>query len=101
MLDRIRRGRWFQVQTEEEHTWLKRFGLLADCQDRTAARVQKGEWEGPGKYLRMSYQQKCPRGCCYDSVNKVLSANDVASAVKEEMRALAQILKEARHNGSY
>ena len=33
--------------------------------------IKKGEWEGPGFYVKFGYAQSCPRGCCYDDVTEL------------------------------
>jgi len=88
-------GRWFDVANEQQFQNLKRCGRLTYEQFWTA-RVQIGTYEGPGRYLLLSYQQKCPRGCCYDSVYEVLSADDVIKESKEQMREYADLLKQAK-----
>lgn len=88
-------GRWFAVQDEEQHKILKQFGQ-PDGHWRLSARVQIGTYAGPGYYLVLQYSQPCPRGCCRDSVSEVLSAQDVASQVADQMRDLAGLLKRAR-----
>ena len=56
----------------------------------------KNNWTGPGKYMELVYQQRCPRGCCYDCAYEIVSADEVAAEVAREIRDLAEILKAAR-----
>jgi hypothetical protein len=98
MSRKIQNGRWFTVETKGQHDCLKAYGKTVKSANSSDhfARVQKGAWAGPGKYMLLSYEQRCPRGCCYDSVYEVLSAADVADDAKDQMRDLAGILKQAR-----
>jgi len=89
-------GRWFTLATKAEHDTVKRYGRLDRPPGWTMARVQIGQWNGPGRYLLLSYQQPCPRGCCTDDVCELIPAADVVEAVREEMRELAAVLKVAR-----
>jgi hypothetical protein len=93
---RFQDGRWFDVATKEQHDCLKRYGALAPPRQPWGARVQIGEWAGPGRYLLLQYHQRCPRNCCDDDVNNVYSAAEVAEAVRDDIRELAGILREAR-----
>jgi hypothetical protein len=80
----ILEGKWVYVGSE------KNFNVLQD------GRVNKGNYNGPGKYLLLEYQEKCPRGCCYDDVVELMSTSDVIYEVKEEMKDLANLLRTAR-----
>lgn len=88
-------GRWFDVANEKEHANLAACGKLT-YDSGNFARVQMGKYAGPGRYLLLSYQQRCPRNCCYDSVHEVLSAQEVVEETKEQMRELADLLKRAK-----
>jgi hypothetical protein len=96
-------GRWFDVANEQQHNNLKRCGKLAH-DSMLSARVQRGKYTGPGRYLLLRYQQRCPRklsrhslpNCCYDGVFEVLSSQEVVDELKEQMRELAELLKKAR-----
>jgi len=59
-------------------------------------RVQKINWDGPGWYYIFKYDQPCPRGCCRDNVFEAISASNWAAELAQEMKDLAQQLKEAR-----
>ncbi len=97
MSQRLQDGRWFDVKTEAQHTYLKRYGELKPPEPASGSyRVQYGKWSGPGKYLFLTYWQRCPRNCCDDSVGEVLSAQEVIEQTREEMRELAQVLKTAK-----
>ena len=90
-------GDWHTVANEQEHQNLKAFGRLKGRPlTHIPADVQLGEYSGPGEYLHLQYSQPCPRGCCRDSVRKVLSAADVTVEVVAEIRNLAQLLAHAR-----
>lgn len=88
-------GKWFDVLTQKQHQNLKRCGRL-EYDDRYTSRVQKGTYTGPGRYMVLSYEQRCPRGCCYDSVHEVVSASTIVEEVRQEITNLASILREAR-----
>lgn len=85
----MRNGNWVFLQTESE--------FKAQFKD---ARVHEGKWKGSGNYYRTSYTQKCPRGCCYDSVVELTFVTSQISLIKEEMQELASSLKEAREKGN-
>jgi hypothetical protein len=91
----IKRGTWFKVESEAQHKNLKACGKL-EYDSFWTSRVQIGTYDGPGWYKVLSYQQKCPRGCCYDSVHEVIPAADVENEIKDEMKELAWLLKEVR-----
>lgn len=88
-------GTWHEVKNEQEFNNVKRCGRLTYNPD-WQARVQIGTYAGPGKYLLLSYQERCPRNCCYDSVYEVLSAQQVVTEAKEQMREFAELLKRAK-----
>jgi len=48
-------------------------------------RVQRGKYLGPGKYLKLYYEQPCPRGCCYDTVIELLSSEEAKKEVLESL----------------
>lgn len=101
MSRRVQNGKWFYVATEEQHKSLKRYGKVVPPKpDIWSACVQIGEWVGPGKYMLMSYTQRCPRNCCDDSVFEVLTVNEVIELVRDEMRELAYVLKQAKEQGN-
>lgn len=59
-------------------------------------RVVKIDWNGPGWYFIYHYSQPCPRGCCHDDVFEAQSASARACEIQDEMRSLADDLREAR-----
>lgn len=91
-------GNWFTIQDEAQFNNLKAYGSVAAKRNGRDffARVQRGEYTGPGKYMLLQYSQRCPRNCCDDAVNEVLSASDVQEYAKEQIIELAKILKEAK-----
>ena len=91
----IRDGEWFEVASESEHAMLLEYGRLTPTTG-LSARIHHGEYVGPGRYMVLRYWQRCPRNCCDDDVIRVLSATDVMSRVRNEMRELADILKAAK-----
>jgi hypothetical protein len=90
-------GEWFHITSPEQHKILQEYGSL-DPENYSFARIQIGNYNGPGKYMLIQYKQRCPRNCCYDDVNEVLTAQDVAYEIKKEIIRLAEILKEAKQN---
>lgn len=90
----IRSGSWFVVESEEQFTLLKGYGKLEE-DSFGPARVQKGTYDGPGNYYIVQYAQSCPRGCCFDSVNEVLNAEDAISEIREEIEENVDVLREA------
>jgi hypothetical protein len=90
-------GRWFTVATKEQHDCLKRYGqLTVPPVLPMSARVQIGDWVGPGRYLLLRYSQRCPRNCCDDDVNNVCTVAEVLEAVREQMVELARVRRQAR-----
>lgn len=95
MSKNLRFGKWFEVKTLKEHENLKKCGSL-QYNEHGFARVQRGDYVGPGRYMLLQYDQRCPRNCCYDNVHEVIPAKHVASIIASEIRELAEILKQAR-----
>ncbi len=88
-------GKWFTVQNEQQHENLKSCGRLT-YDSFWSARVRIGKYQGPGRYLVLSYQQRCPRNCCDDSVCEVIPAADITDMAKEKIKELVDLIKEAR-----
>ncbi len=78
-------GRWHQFATEAQAR------LVAD-----GYRVRHLTWAGAGWYYVTTYEQRCPRNCCYDSVIRFDTAAERAAEVAEGMRELAEELRAAR-----
>jgi hypothetical protein len=53
-------------------------------------------WTGDGHYYVRTYSQRCPKGCCYDSVIELTTPEDEATEIKDQMKELAARLREAR-----
>lgn len=96
----LKDGRWLNVTSPEEHESLKGYGVLKP-KEYGFARVQIGNYNGPGKYMLLQYQQRCPRNCCYDDVNEVLTPEQVVSEAKKEIRELTELLREAGPQMAY
>lgn len=92
----IKNGRWVTIENEDQFKTLKKYGRLDVGGMDRAARVQMGNYEGPGDYYLLSYSQPCPRGCCYDDVYEVLTADEVVKEIVNEIRDLAADLRQAR-----
>lgn len=92
----IKNGRWFDVNSLEEHTSLKGYGSLTP-KEYGLARVQIGKFNGTGRYMLLRYSQRCPRNCCYDDVNELLTPDEVVEEAKKEISEVAAILKETGH----
>lgn len=58
--------------------------------------IIKNLWEGPGYYHIRLTSQRCPRGCCWDSVVVIESPTEVANRITRQMIHLADGLREAR-----
>lgn len=58
--------------------------------------VWRWEFTEPGWYYVTTGSQRCPRNCCYDSVIKMVKADDRAREVAEGMTQLAGELRGAR-----
>jgi hypothetical protein len=82
-------GRWFKIESPEQHANLKKYG---DPNTKTFwADIQIGEYIGPGQYMLVQYTT----GRCGDMVNKVLTPQEVAKEAREQIRELADVLKQA------
>ena len=84
----INNGRWASLQS------LEHFNKILTEDDWCV--IKKGEWSGPGWYWIFTYSQRCPRGCCYDSVIEAITAKELADELRESMIYLAQRLRDAR-----
>jgi hypothetical protein len=63
-------GRIIEVSSQEEaHTITRGY------------RVIDNKFTEPGRYMVLHYQQKCPRGCCYDDVCELISIKDVVEEI--------------------
>jgi hypothetical protein len=89
-------GRWFEIGNEAQFTNVSKYGEIIPREVASASRVRKGDFVGAGRYLLLSYEQPCPRGCCYDFVRELIPAGQVVDEVREEMRDLASILRKAK-----
>ncbi len=71
----------------------------AETMDKLAEgyRIRHLEWNEPGWYWNTVYNQKCPRGCCYDHVIKFISATGRVDELKHKIIAMAHELNTARH----
>lgn len=76
-------------------TW-KKFQYKKEHDAEMGGRVNQSEWKGPGSYYKLTYQQRCPRNCCYDDVCEMLTADEVKNEVIEKMKDCAILLREAR-----
>jgi hypothetical protein len=80
-------GRWHEVASEDEFNNLLTYATThpdeRDKCDRGV--VSKGTYDGPGKYLVMSYSQPCPKGCCHDWGYQALSQLDVRIEAREQV----------------
>lgn len=94
MSEEITSGTWFNVATEDQHDSLKSYGTLNQKANKWMANRQLGRWQGPGWYMLRQYQGGSP---CYDDINKVCSAREVAEEARELMRDLADVLKDAKN----
>jgi hypothetical protein len=81
----LERRQKFTITTEKDFDNLKKYGILnPDSDDRKfPARVQQGKWMGTGEYILLRYEQKCPRGCCYDDVNEILTVEQFNEIVNQ------------------
>jgi len=81
-------GTWFDIKTERDFDQILRYGRLDNTFYR--ARVQRGGWEGPGQYNLLQYTQRCPRNCCDDTVNELLSKRVFDALANEKIDWLAR-----------
>jgi len=90
-------GCWYDVKTFGQHEAIKEYGNRWDYTGyKTMSRVQIGNWQGEGRYLLLTYQQRCPRNCCYDNVHELISTKEVREEIKDQMKQLASVLKEIK-----
>lgn len=90
----IRNGEWIEAADEKE------FRAAQDGFDGSLA-----TWAGPGRYLRLTYQERCPRGCCCESVVELIHVDQVEQEARWEiedlrarMAADIKILEELQHD---
>ena len=91
-------GKWFDINSEADFKQIQSYGTLTK-KDWGSARVCKGDYAGPGKYLLLQYTQRCPHNCCYDDVNELLSAAEVAKEIEEGRQEFALLLDAAVGEG--
>jgi hypothetical protein len=92
----IQKGQWFELETEDELKMLIKYGQLKK-DSWGEARVQKCcDWNGPGKYYLLQYSQPCPRGCCSDAVNEVLTAEAATYEMSEALEGVAELIRAGR-----
>lgn len=48
-------------------------------------RVRDSKFSKPGRYMVLHYQQRCPRGCCYDDVCEIISIKDVVEEIVDDI----------------
>jgi hypothetical protein len=44
-------------------------------------RVRHNKFTQPGRYMILSYLQRCPRDCCYEDVCEIISIKDVVEEI--------------------
>lgn len=86
----IKDGRWFNIESAEQHKTLKECGNIVP--KLGFARVQIGTYTSPGRYMLLQYNVRCPRNCCYDNVNEVLTEQQVIDIALKEIIELYEIL---------
>ena len=89
----ISSGKWLDIKDEAQFNQFLAYGRLDN--NHYFARVQSGKWQGPGRYWLMQYSQRCPRNCCWDDVNELLSAKEVADELGEKIIEMNQQLEQA------
>jgi len=94
MRPQLTQGKWFRIKDEAEFDDIQRYGEYGRV--FSSADVQKGSWCGPGKYMFLSYSQKCPRGCCYDDVHELLTPSEVVDEIESKIGDLAAVLNTAK-----
>lgn len=94
---KLTEGRWFNIETAEQYESLLVYGRpdISDRNLRTRVQIGSG-FSGPGRYMLCQYKQRCPRNCCDDTVNDVLTADEVILAAIDEVRALTRVIRQAR-----
>jgi hypothetical protein len=86
----ISEGKWFEIGNHIEHKNLVSHGSICK-KDGYQARVQKGSFNGPGLYFLLQYSQPCPRGCCYDDVNEVLTEERAKGELADYIEELTEL----------
>lgn len=82
----------FRLVLEEAFERLKKYGTV-EPDSGFMSQVRRGEWKGPGRYFLLQYCQPCPKGCCHDSVNEVLTEEDYRQEVQGLIDRRTQDLK--------
>ncbi len=90
-------GKWFDVKNETEHYNLVNYGDI-NKENGWQARVAKGKFNGPGRYFLIQYTVPCPRGCCYDEINELLSESDAKYEIAKEIERGQQKLADLKES---
>jgi hypothetical protein len=81
---------WFETEQELKDYVAKNY---------SSCRIKDVQFVDKGSYYFFCYSQKCPRGCCYDGVVKIISAQEYLSILNEERREIDDIITQATKNG--
>lgn len=88
---------WHRFETEEEmKTASKDYDVYRWMARQHWIYGKKSAFVGPGWYWQETGQQRCPRGCCYDSFIDFTPASTRVEEIKEQMRELAEEIRQAR-----
>jgi len=72
---------------------VKEFRTEAELEEAASGNdVRKLDWEGEGYYAIYQYGQRCPRGCCYDSVYEARPIADHISDLEAHIEDLSSDL---------
>ncbi len=80
----ITTGVWYAINNEEHFNTV---------QSKGEPRVRYGKYYGPGRYYLLEYSQRCPRGCCFDDVNELMSESEAKDEIKEAIEHLQGIIE--------
>jgi ribulose 1,5-bisphosphate carboxylase large subunit-like protein len=82
---------FYLLDSEESwNAWLAYHGA------RRGARVRETKWHGPGWYLFSTWQQRCPRNCCYDDCIGTTLAADLIEERQHEIIEKARALRDLK-----
>lgn len=92
----ILNGLWCELTSKEQFAVLRCYGRLEKPALAPMARIERGKWSGPGRYLLLTYEKRCPRNCCWDLVRELRSDAEVIAECRQKIRDLVQVIKTAR-----
>ncbi len=81
------------MSIKEPHS-IKEFRTKEEMEEAAKGNdIQDTNWEGEGYYAVYRYSQRCPRGCCYDSVYETKPLVDHMAELEDHIESLQSSMK--------